>query len=178
MGTTIVRDAKTIQLTFLKQLLISRFQQHAGYHISMRVYKWHLFCNPAQSFHLCWWVEHQVHGCWPPDNDMNINWNMKTKVDEKITSSQAPSYALPVQNYHRPSYSLTEVRCRATSVAKNWGTPYLTILFWTVAFSKSRMARLFIWNRVAKCHRYGRYICVKILEGWDKKFGRPHSFVK
>ena len=26
--------------------------------------------------------------------------------------------------------------------------------------------------RVAKCHRYGRYICVKILEGWGKKCGR------
>ena len=23
--------------------------------------------------------------------------------------------------------------------------------------------------RVAKCHRYGRYVCVKILEGWGKK---------
>ena len=30
-------------------------------------------------------------------------------------------------------------------------------------------------HRVAKCHRY---ICVKILEGWGKKFMRPHSFVK
>ena len=33
-------------------------------------------------------------------------------------------------------------------------------------------------NRVAKCHRYGRYICGKILEGWGKKCGRPRSFVK
>ena len=32
-------------------------------------------------------------------------------------------------------------------------------------------------GRVAKCHRYGRYICVKILEGWGKKCGRPHTFV-
>ena len=32
--------------------------------------------------------------------------------------------------------------------------------------------------RVAKCHRYGRYICVKIFEGWGKKCRRPHSFVK
>ena len=32
--------------------------------------------------------------------------------------------------------------------------------------------------RVAKCHRYGRYIRVKILESWGKKCGRPHSFVK
>ena len=32
--------------------------------------------------------------------------------------------------------------------------------------------------RVAKCHRYGRYICVKILEGWGKKCRRPRSFVK
>ena len=31
--------------------------------------------------------------------------------------------------------------------------------------------------RVAKCQRYGRYICVKILEGWGKKCGRPYSFV-
>ena len=31
--------------------------------------------------------------------------------------------------------------------------------------------------RVAKCHRYGRYICVKILEGWGKKCERPNSFV-
>ena len=27
-------------------------------------------------------------------------------------------------------------------------------------------------------HRYGRYICVKILEGWGKHFGRPRRFVK
>ena len=32
--------------------------------------------------------------------------------------------------------------------------------------------------RVAKCHRYGRYICVKILEGWGKKCGRPCSSAK
>ena len=32
--------------------------------------------------------------------------------------------------------------------------------------------------RVAKCHRYGRYICVKILEGWGKNWWRPRSFVK
>ena len=32
--------------------------------------------------------------------------------------------------------------------------------------------------RVAKCHRYGRYICVKILEGLGKKCRRPCSFVK
>ena len=31
---------------------------------------------------------------------------------------------------------------------------------------------------VAKCERYGRYICVKILEGRGKKSRRPHSFVK
>ena len=31
--------------------------------------------------------------------------------------------------------------------------------------------------RVAKCHRYGRYICVKLLEGWGKKCRRPRSFV-
>ena len=29
-----------------------------------------------------------------------------------------------------------------------------------------------------KCHRYGRYICVKILEGWGKKCRRQHSFIK
>ena len=33
-------------------------------------------------------------------------------------------------------------------------------------------------TRVAKCHRYGRYICVKILEGWGKKSRRRRSFVK
>ena len=33
-------------------------------------------------------------------------------------------------------------------------------------------------GRVAKRHRYGRYICVKILEGWGKKCRRPQSFVK
>ena len=33
-------------------------------------------------------------------------------------------------------------------------------------------------DRVAKCHRYGRYICVKILESWGKKCRRPRSFVK
>ena len=33
-------------------------------------------------------------------------------------------------------------------------------------------------GRVAKCHRYGRYICVKILEGWGKKCRRPQSFIK
>ena len=32
-------------------------------------------------------------------------------------------------------------------------------------------------DRVAKCHGYGRYICVKILEDWGKKFGRLHRFV-
>ena len=35
-----------------------------------------------------------------------------------------------------------------------------------------------IVNRVAKCQRYGKYICVKILEGWGKKCRRPHRFVK
>ena len=33
-------------------------------------------------------------------------------------------------------------------------------------------------TRVAKCHRYGRYICVKILEGLGKKCWRQRSFVK
>ena len=33
-------------------------------------------------------------------------------------------------------------------------------------------------SRAAKCHRYGRYIFVKILEGWGKKCGRPRSFLK
>ena len=32
--------------------------------------------------------------------------------------------------------------------------------------------------RVAKCHRYGRCICVKILEGWGKRWKRPRSFIK
>ena len=32
--------------------------------------------------------------------------------------------------------------------------------------------------RVAKCQRYGRYICVKILEGWGKKCRWPRRFVK
>ena len=32
--------------------------------------------------------------------------------------------------------------------------------------------------RVAKCHEYGRYICVKILKGWGKKCRRPSGFVK
>ena len=27
-----------------------------------------------------------------------------------------------------------------------------------------------IITRVAKCHRYGRYICVKISKSWGKKF--------
>ena len=31
---------------------------------------------------------------------------------------------------------------------------------------------------VEKCHRYGRYICVKILENWGKKCGRLCRFVK
>ena len=26
-----------------------------------------------------------------------------------------------------------------------------------------------LMSRVAKCHRYGRYICVKILKSWGKK---------
>ena len=30
-------------------------------------------------------------------------------------------------------------------------------------------------GRVVKCHRYGRYICVKLLEGLGKKFTRPHN---
>ena len=33
------------------------------------------------------------------------------------------------------------------------------------------------FGRVAKCHRYVKYICVKILEGWGKKCRRPHSCV-
>ena len=32
--------------------------------------------------------------------------------------------------------------------------------------------------RVAKCHIYGRYICVIFLVSWGKKFGRPNSFAK
>ena len=32
--------------------------------------------------------------------------------------------------------------------------------------------------RVAKYHRYGRYICVKILEGWGKKCGKTCSFAE
>ena len=32
--------------------------------------------------------------------------------------------------------------------------------------------------RVAKCHGYGEYICVKKWEGWGKKFGRTFSFAK
>ena len=31
---------------------------------------------------------------------------------------------------------------------------------------------------IAKCHRYGRYICVKILDGLGIKCRRPQSFVK
>ena len=33
-------------------------------------------------------------------------------------------------------------------------------------------------EKVAKCHRYGRYICLEMLEGWGKKCRRPRSFVK
>ena len=33
-------------------------------------------------------------------------------------------------------------------------------------------------TRVAKCHRYGRYIRVKKLEGWGKKSGRIQCFAK
>ena len=32
--------------------------------------------------------------------------------------------------------------------------------------------------RVAKCHGYDGYICVKKLEGWGKKSGRIHIFAK
>ena len=32
--------------------------------------------------------------------------------------------------------------------------------------------------RVAKCHRYGRYICVKILESWGKKYLKTTQFCK
>ena len=32
--------------------------------------------------------------------------------------------------------------------------------------------------RAAKCHGYGGYIRVKILEGWGKKSGRVHNFAK
>ena len=28
-------------------------------------------------------------------------------------------------------------------------------------------------SRIAKCHIYGRYICVKVLEGWIKKCRKP-----
>ena len=31
-------------------------------------------------------------------------------------------------------------------------------------------------HRVAKCHRFGRYICVKVLKGWGKKWRRLHSY--
>ena len=41
----------------------------------------------------------------------------------------------------------------------------------------------FIWarhalgtSRVAKCHRYGRYICVKKLKSWGKKCGKTCTF--
>ena len=33
-------------------------------------------------------------------------------------------------------------------------------------------------SRVAQCHRYGRYICVKILEGWGKKVWETTEFCK
>ena len=36
----------------------------------------------------------------------------------------------------------------------------------------------FFCGRVAECHGYGGYICVKKLEGWGKKSGRAHSFAK
>ena len=32
-------------------------------------------------------------------------------------------------------------------------------------------------DRVAEYHRYGKYICVKILEGWGEKCGRTCSYV-
>ena len=31
-------------------------------------------------------------------------------------------------------------------------------------------------DRVAKFHRYGRYICAKILEGWGKKVNETKTF--
>ena len=34
------------------------------------------------------------------------------------------------------------------------------------------------FDRDAKCHGYGRYIRVKKLQGWGKKFGRTFSFAK
>ena len=34
------------------------------------------------------------------------------------------------------------------------------------------------WGRVAKCYRYDKYICVKILEDWGKKYRIPHNFEK
>ena len=33
-------------------------------------------------------------------------------------------------------------------------------------------------SRIAKCHIYGRYICVKVLEGWSKKCRKPCIFIK
>ena len=32
--------------------------------------------------------------------------------------------------------------------------------------------------RVVKCHRYSRYICVKILEGWGKKCNRTRGYAR
>ena len=50
---------------------------------------------------------------------------------------------------------------------------------WNYNQTTKRQSKLFeMLARVAKCHRYGRYICVKILEGWGKKCRRPHTFVK
>ena len=33
-------------------------------------------------------------------------------------------------------------------------------------------------TRLAKCHRYGRYICVEKLESWGKKCGKTRSFAQ
>ena len=47
----------------------------------------------------------------------NDTSELDSEVPMKQTSSQAPSYASP--NLCPPAYSLTGVKCRATSVAKN-----------------------------------------------------------
>ena len=40
------------------------------------------------------------------------------------------------------------------------------------------LVRANVLGRVAKCHRYGRYICVKILEGWGKTCEGDPQFCK
>ena len=48
----------------------------------------------------------------------------------------------------------------------------------TLSIILTRMRLVYLLSRVAKCQRYGRYECVKMLEGWGKKVKETTHFCK